>query len=286
MHVIRKFEEAVRNLYMQNRIRGSFHPCVGQEATAVGACMALHGDDYLSCTYRGHGHAIYTQNKEGTKTVSDCIFTGGYGYTRELPGADYDPAYVKPHNMWGCSNAQIFSEVSPQMHWNFAVKHDLRWLARWKLAYYGCCEPLDQKIEILKRIPNLRKVSISPRCNTDRAVAKLGPNYVLSRKPNPAILAEDRWHPERARQDLREFLSGRPGGRPVGVGHSIGAIVTLRAALRDPGKFKALVLIDPVLFVPSFLLQWNIIRGLGLGNKVHPLIPGTRKRRRTLAWPA
>jgi acetoin:2,6-dichlorophenolindophenol oxidoreductase subunit alpha len=58
MHIIRKFEEAVRTLYTNGRIRGSFHPCVGQEATAVGACLALRADDYLSCTYRGHGHAI------------------------------------------------------------------------------------------------------------------------------------------------------------------------------------------------------------------------------------
>jgi TPP-dependent pyruvate/acetoin dehydrogenase alpha subunit len=58
MHVIRKFEEAIRTLYTQGRIRGSFHPCVGQEATAVGTCLALTREDYLSCTYRGHGHAI------------------------------------------------------------------------------------------------------------------------------------------------------------------------------------------------------------------------------------
>ncbi|RPJ43541.1 MAG: thiamine pyrophosphate-dependent dehydrogenase E1 component subunit alpha, partial [Chloroflexi bacterium] len=58
MHVIRKFEEAIRQLYQEGRIRGSFHPCVGQEATAVGAGLALRQDDYLSCTYRGHGHAI------------------------------------------------------------------------------------------------------------------------------------------------------------------------------------------------------------------------------------
>ena len=31
-------------------------------------------------------------------------------------------------NMWGCSNAQIFSDVSPQMHWEFALEHDMRWL--------------------------------------------------------------------------------------------------------------------------------------------------------------
>ena len=58
MHIIRKFEEAIRDLYQQGRIRGSFHPCVGQEAVSVGACWALSPKDALSCTYRGHGHAL------------------------------------------------------------------------------------------------------------------------------------------------------------------------------------------------------------------------------------
>ena len=58
MLVIRKFEEAIRTLYQQGKIRGSFHPCVGQEATAVGGCWALRKDDYMTCTYRGHGQAI------------------------------------------------------------------------------------------------------------------------------------------------------------------------------------------------------------------------------------
>jgi acetoin:2,6-dichlorophenolindophenol oxidoreductase subunit alpha len=58
MLVIRKFEEAIRSLYQQGKIRGSFHPCVGQEATAVGGCWALRKDDYMTCTYRGHGQAL------------------------------------------------------------------------------------------------------------------------------------------------------------------------------------------------------------------------------------
>ncbi len=134
------------------------------------------------------------------------IGSGGYGYTRELPGKDLDPSGVKPHNMWGCSNAQIFSEVSPQMHWDFAIEHDMRWLERWGLTYYGCCEPLDGKMDILRRIPNLRKISVSPWCNGERAVEEMGRKYVMSRKPSPAVLAEDTWHPERARQDIRDFL--------------------------------------------------------------------------------
>ena len=145
----------------------------------------------------------------------DCdntrIGSGGYGYTGQLPGDEFDPAHVRPRNMWGCSNAQIFSEVSPQMHWEFALQHEMRWLARWGLTYYGCCEPLDRKIDILRRIPNLRKISTSPWCNSAAMVEKVGRDYVMSRKPSPAILAEDQWQPERARQELRAFLDTARG---------------------------------------------------------------------------
>jgi pimeloyl-ACP methyl ester carboxylesterase len=81
--------------------------------------------------------------------------------------------------------------------------------------------------------------------------------------------------------DLLRFLEEKNTAPVIGVGHSIGAIVTLRAALRDPGKFRALILLDPVLFVPSQLALWNFVRTIGLGNRVHPKIPGALKRRRT-----
>lgn len=87
------------------------------------------------------------------------------------------------------------------------------------------------------------------------------------------------WHP--LSDDLLRFLSDRELGPVIGVGHSVGAVVTLRAALRDPRKFRALVLIDPVLFVPPFLAMWSIIRAVGLKDRVHPLILGAQKRRRT-----
>ena len=89
----------------------------------------------------------------------------------------------------------------------------------------------------------------------------------------------DDWHP--LSDDLLRFLTAGGLDPAIGVGHSIGGIVTLRAALRDPRKFRALVLLDPVLFVPSFLLTWNLVRAIGLGNKVHPKIAGALKRRRT-----
>jgi len=87
------------------------------------------------------------------------------------------------------------------------------------------------------------------------------------------------WHP--FSDDLLRFLSDRKSGSVIGVGHSIGAVVTLRTALRDPSKFRALVLIDPVLFIPPLLILWKITSALGLGDRNHPLIQGAKKRRRT-----
>ncbi len=81
-------------------------------------------------------------------------------------------------------------------------------------------------------------------------------------------------------EDLLKFLA-RESKPVIGVGHSIGGIVTLRAAIRQPEAFRALVLLDPVLFTPSFNVLWNTVRAIGLGSKLHPKIQGALKRRRT-----
>lgn len=97
--------------------------------------------------------------------------------------------------------------------------------------------------------------------------------------PNANMNEIQDWHP--FSEDLLRFLSDRGPDPVIGVGHSIGGIVTLRAAIRNPKKFRALILLDPVLFVPSFLAMWNSLRAIGLGNRVHPKITGALKRRRT-----
>ncbi len=145
----------------------------------------------------------------------DCnntrIGSGGYGYTNKLPGEPFQEGNVKPYNMWGCSNAQIFSDVSPEMHWEFAIEHDLKWLERWKLTYYGCCEPLAGKSHILKRLPNLRKVSCSPWNDTRKAIDELGSDYVISRKPSPAIFIGKQFDEDQARKEIRDFLTQTEG---------------------------------------------------------------------------
>jgi acetoin:2,6-dichlorophenolindophenol oxidoreductase subunit alpha len=55
---IRLFEDKVQELFMQGQIQGTTHLCQGQEAVSVGAVGALEDRDYLTITYRGHGHAL------------------------------------------------------------------------------------------------------------------------------------------------------------------------------------------------------------------------------------
>lgn len=139
------------------------------------------------------------------------IGSGAYGYTDELPGHDYNPAHVRTSDLWGCGTAQIFSDVSPDMHWEFALQYEIRWMKRFALNYYGCCEPLHNKMEVLKKVPNLRKISMSPWADITKAREKGGDNYVFSIKPNPAILAEDIWRPDAARAELEQRLNQAKG---------------------------------------------------------------------------
>jgi len=139
------------------------------------------------------------------------VGSGGLGYIDELPQSDFTPDHIRAIDLWGCATAQIFSDVSQEMHWEFALQYERKWLDRFGLTYYGCCEPLHNKMQILRRIPNLRKISMSPWVDVARGAEELGDRYVFSRKPNPAVLAYDVWNPELARKELREALEKTQG---------------------------------------------------------------------------
>ncbi|MCS6993279.1 MAG: alpha/beta hydrolase [Anaerolineales bacterium] len=87
------------------------------------------------------------------------------------------------------------------------------------------------------------------------------------------------WHP--LSTDFLRFLDEQTLAQTVVIGHSMGGIAALRAALQQPERFRALILLDPVLFPPGFILFWRLVRALGWGYRLHPLIPAAQKRRRT-----
>jgi pyruvate dehydrogenase E1 component alpha subunit len=58
MYLIRRFEEGAEQAYMRGLIHGTMHLSIGQEASAIGICVALNDSDYITSTHRGHGHCI------------------------------------------------------------------------------------------------------------------------------------------------------------------------------------------------------------------------------------
>ncbi len=83
--------------------------------------------------------------------------------------------------------------------------------------------------------------------------------------------------------DLIQGLDERGAHGWVGVGHSLGASLSVAAALRRPELFRALVLIDPVFIRPAIMALYAVFQRLGLAARVHPLVPAALRRRRTFA---
>jgi hypothetical protein len=123
-------------------------------------------------------------------------------YTDELPAPGYDPRKPRTRDIWMFGLAQMFSTVSPDMFREFEVNYASRLCRRFGLVYYGCCDPLDGKMDEVRMIPNVRKVSMSPWTDQERGAREIGTDFVYSRKPNPAFLAPDRFDPGQVRRDL------------------------------------------------------------------------------------
>ncbi|MFP4029484.1 MAG: hypothetical protein ACLFWL_16995 [Candidatus Brocadiia bacterium] len=160
----------------------------------VGMITQLEQQDALSLNNRNHNPA-----------------QGGTGYTSELPQDDFDGEHVRLCDMWGFSAAQIFADVSPRMHEEFTLHHEKRFLSQCGLNSYGCCEPLHDKLDMVKKIPRIRRVSISPWADIEQSAAELQDKYIYSWKPNPSIIAGEGWDPDHAREYVRDFLRQTEG---------------------------------------------------------------------------
>ena len=139
-------------------------------------------------------------NNEGAYVAS-----GGFGWTDELPQPDY-VGTARLRDLWGFAESQETVAVSPRMFEQFIFPYQLPLLERFGLNAYGCCEPLDKRWQVVKQVPRLRRVSVSPW--SDRAVmaGNLEDRYIYSMKPQPSDLAMNSFDEDRIRAGLRRDL--------------------------------------------------------------------------------
>jgi hypothetical protein len=112
-------------------------------------------------------------------------------YCDELPAKDFDGKNVRLKDIWFRGMGQLFSSASPEMQVEFDLQYMRPVMDMCGLSYYGCCEPLDRFIPYLKKVPNMRKIGITPWANVRSSAEQIGGDYVFARKPNPANVARN-----------------------------------------------------------------------------------------------
>ena len=175
-----------------------------------------------------HLHAIadrFTKVRLAELDILEAKGLLGYGndrihctgaHTTELPGPGFDAARPRTIDLWTVGRSQLFVSVSDAAFDEFVPPYYARWYARFGLGYFGCCDPLHSRIDSVRKIPNVRKISMSPWAKLQKGAEAIGPDFVFSRKPNPAMVAMDQWVPEIAEKDFADVLEAtRANGCPV-----------------------------------------------------------------------
>ena len=141
----------------------------------------------------------------------DYVGSGGVGYTDELPTTGSEEKGYTFMDCWGFACAQEFSLVSPQMHYEFVLKYQIRLLEKYGLNCYACCEPVSDRFEYMFKIPRLRRLSISPWADIYKSADALEDRCIFSWKPNPADLAAESFNPDLIRSKIRECINAARG---------------------------------------------------------------------------
>lgn len=145
-------------------------------------------DDYIAYIDALEQNAAIVPNNDGTSLGQDS-----YGYTHDLPGAEELDRPAKFSDVWAYANYQETVGMSNEMFDEFFFSYTKEFAARCGLLAYGCCEPVHTLWEpCLSKVPNLRKLSVSPWCD-EEAIGEMlrGTKIVYHRKPFPNYISVD-----------------------------------------------------------------------------------------------
>ena len=127
-------------------------------------------------------------------------------YAEELadPAPNGDPVLRK--DLWTFVASQETTAVGPRHFDEFMLQYQLPLMTPFGLVAYGCCEDLTRKIDVLRQIPNLRRIAVSPMANVARCAEQIGQEYVLSYRPSPTEMVGYGFDPVRVREMLTRDL--------------------------------------------------------------------------------
>jgi hypothetical protein len=132
-------------------------------------------------------------------------------YAEELadPVAHSQP--VKRSDLWVFCASQETTCVSPAMFDEFMLQYQEPIISKFAMSAYGCCEDLTHKIPLLRRIKNLRRISVTPWANLTKCVEQIAADYVISWRPNPSEVICTGLNRQRVARITREALDAARG---------------------------------------------------------------------------
>ena len=178
-------------------------------AELIHKLMAFLRDDFLNeIDYYERQNAISLNNFGDNVNGS-----GGLSSVSDLPGNGFD-GHIGTKNLICWGESQETTGVSPELFDEFVLQYQLPLLERFGLVDFGCCEPLEDKLDILiKKIPHLRWVAVSPWANRELCAEKINGKYVYVYKPNPSRICSPDPDWATAEEEIRqtiEIVQGAP----------------------------------------------------------------------------
>jgi len=158
--------------------------------------LAFMRDAILSCQQEAEDAGAYSLTTQQNQSMLYCD---------ELP-APLPNTPCTRKQLWTFFAAQEFTLVSPAMHEEFLLQYQLPIMAQWGLVAYGCCEDLTKKISMLRQVPNLRQIAVTPVAILARCAEQIQGQYVFSWRPNPTDMVCCGFAEDAIRGIIREGL--------------------------------------------------------------------------------
>ncbi len=133
-----------------------------------------------------------------------CHANQAMPYSEELEWPRPNSGPRKRKDLWGFCAAQEYTLISPEFHEEFLFNYQLPIMEHFGLVHYGCCEDLTNKIDMLKKLKNLRSIAVTPRADIKKCAERIGKDYVASWRPSPADMVCCGWSEERIRSIISE----------------------------------------------------------------------------------
>lgn len=127
-------------------------------------------------------------------------------YAEEFDDPQANGPAVKRRDLWCFMASQETTAVGPKQFDAFMLQYQLPILKEFGLVAYGCCEDLTRKIDVLRQIPNLRRIAVSPMADVGKCAAQIKQDYVLSYRPSPTDMVGYGYNPQRIHAILKADL--------------------------------------------------------------------------------